>query len=79
MALYIVFDDGKETTWHIGQAGFNAKTICGVEYIQADGHELQHITDMFCIGGNYSIPMPKKGRVIQWFGDIAKTILANIA
>lgn len=80
MALDIVFHDGHELTWHIGQKLpiFSTKQIDAISHIQADGDELQHIMNLFSIDGVFTIPMPKVGRVIRWFGDIAKTIIANI-
>lgn len=86
MALYIVYEGG-ETTWHVGQkADFSAKFINNVTHIQADGDELQYLYKQYGFDVSptlnpkpvYSIPMPTNQRVIRWFGDIAKTILANL-
>lgn len=44
--------------------------IPSIEYVQADGHELSLIVEMF----GDTIPMPRGPMVIRWYGDIAKTI-----
>jgi hypothetical protein len=59
-----------------------------IEFIQADGDELDCIRDLFTTFGEMvpgvgrinqilSIPIPKH-RVVRWYGDIAKTIYFNL-
>lgn len=49
-----------------------------VESIQADGHELEAIRKMFTGPlGISTIPFPDM-RVCRWWGDIARTIHANM-
>ncbi|MFA6309594.1 MAG: hypothetical protein WC677_07675 [Clostridia bacterium] len=51
-----------------------------VNLIQADGYELNHIRRRFTVltdsVGVVTIPIPDRA-VAVWFGDIAKTIVAN--
>ena len=54
-----------------------------ISSLQADGQELEHIWNQY--GQNtyagqivYSIPIPIDKPVVTWFGDIAKTIIANL-
>lgn len=85
MALYIVTNGQQEKVYNIPFRGFNDQTIHSVSHILADGDELETITELFCnrhlVEQNYivipSIPLPKS-RVAIWYGDIAKTILANL-
>lgn len=87
MALYIVFEDGKERGWHVGQRlALDYKQIAKVSHVQADGDELQQIMKQYFFNtmtaysqvGSYSIPIPMDQPVVVWFGDIAKGILGNL-
>lgn len=61
--------------WYVGQnCPVISSRINDVESIQADGHELEHIKDLF----GYNNPNIPKGRVVNIFGDLAKTIVANL-
>ena len=88
MALYIISYSNGDIVRHIpfDHLSFDPRVIDDVKYIQADGHELEAIKKVFehCAVGTvphaimYSIPMPYDRRVVQWWGDIAKTILSNL-
>lgn len=62
--------------------------INNIDYIQADGQELEQIIKIFTyrsfkgISNDYSnclaIPIPNNQRVVIWYGDLAKTIVANL-
>ncbi len=92
MAYYAVMKSGTEHQWHTQNEvpEMIYRNIENVEMLQADGHELQHIIDQYGyktqakygIGDTvtfcYSIPMPKNVQVVRWYGDIAKTIIANL-
>lgn len=79
--LYIVFDSGRERTWHVGEPlPITDAEVFAVKMIQADGDELKHIQDLFhstTSSGSKTIPMPYDRRVAKWYGDIAKTIIGN--
>lgn len=87
MALYVKLQNKERKSFNIP---FDSKAtlylVINLEYIQADGNELEHIQEQYAkklwIGNNpetiYSIPMPNNQRVIRWYGDIAKTILSNL-
>lgn len=73
--LSIQFHSGVERTWHVGKkVPISYQEVNAVNDIQADGHELEHILCMFD-HSNFLIP---KGRVVRIFGDLAKTIVANL-
>lgn len=75
--LYIVFDSGRERTWHVGEPlPMTDAEVFAVKMIQADGDELEHIRDLFCVTSK-TIPIPFNKRVVVWYGDIAKTIIGN--
>ena len=78
--LYIVQKDGDVTTeheWHIGEknplslSGNSSPYVAHVIEVQADGNELDHILTGW---GNLAF---RYGRVIRFFGDDAKFIVAN--
>ncbi|MFA5403946.1 MAG: hypothetical protein WC358_03325 [Ignavibacteria bacterium] len=59
--------------YHIGDVldlGWEDSLIRDIEFIQADGHELNAIVKMF----QGTIPIPQGLRVVRWYGDIARTI-----
>jgi len=72
MALYIVENNTTERIWHIGES-FPYINIDNLNFIQADGDELDFITTKF----GHSIPTPDN-RVVRWYGDIAKTIIFSL-
>ena len=73
--LAIVFNDKKDRVWHIGNTlNITSDEIDSLVFIQADGHELDHIKSMFANPDNIF----PKGRVIKLYGDLAKTIVANL-
>jgi len=73
--LSIQFDSGNVRNWHIGEKNpVPFASVYAVQDIQADGDELEHIHNMFSNSTNI-IP---KGRVVRIFGDLAKTIIANL-
>ena len=71
--LYIVFDSSQpEKEWHVGQnLNLDKEEIFHVVMVQADGRELQLVLSQV-LGLN-----PRK-HVVQFFGDQAKWIVANI-
>lgn len=83
---YVEYEDGRQNTLHVGDGG-NRKdplidnlreAIDQIKMIQADGHELEAIQRKFTGPlGISTIPMPDN-RVCQWWGDIARTIHANM-
>lgn len=83
MALYIVTTKKPDFEWHIGERlELSPEYINTIQYIQADGDELEHIVIEFTLisntYANITIPLPKTKRVVKWYGDIAKTIIANL-
>ena len=84
MALYIVTEGQQEKVFHVPFKRFDDNLIYSVSHIQADGDELEHIKYVFTMKdknqfkSGYSVPMPREERVVRWYGDIAKTILANL-
>lgn len=99
--LVIFTTDGHEITWHVGEPvpemwGKDKKRHNGLDrisFLQADGHELEHITKVFTTQQTVhappgeepasikmdvpSLPMPSKS-VCRWSGDLAKTIYLNL-
>lgn len=84
MSLYITFDtEGVRPApnqpfmnaweWHVGEKNHfvNTAEILHIVAVQADGDELLHIYDKV---RGLKIAT---GRVIRWFGDDAKFIVAN--
>lgn len=65
--------------WYINDKRPSHEAILRVLYIQADGHELEHIKAKFTnyLSQNPTIPIPCN-QVCVWYGDIARTILANL-
>lgn len=51
----------------------NAVALRTVIEVQADGHELKHIHELFT-----NLPYSKCGGVVRWFGDHAAFIAANL-
>lgn len=62
-----------------------------IDFIQADGHELDVIVSSFLAEANVgnetvgdawlkfpTIPVPEKRLVVRWYGDLAKTIYFNL-
>lgn len=58
--------------WHIGETINPALRSADVQSLTADGHELEWINHHFS-----NIPM-HKGRVVTWYGDIAKFIVSAL-
>lgn len=90
MALYIILnptgDTKLEKQWYIGGVKpLNDFEITTISYIQADGDELEHIRVLFThrftadiTHTHCTIPLPINKRIVKWYGDIAKTIIANL-
>lgn len=88
--MYTVFyNNGQETLdLHvddvIDQEAQFIEVVPNIDWIQADGHELDAIQEMFSnrnsIGDpiTYTIPMDRTGCVVRWAGDIARTIHLNL-
>ena len=74
--LYIILEPRREALtshleWHIGEIlHLSWPILRTVISIQADGDELEHIRYLF------PALTATSGRVVSWFGDIAKTITA---
>lgn len=82
MALYIVLTKDEiqpVIQWHVGSE-LPKVDINQIDYIQADGDELFHIIQLFKFRSTdtFTIPIPFDKRVVKWYGDIAKTIIANL-
>lgn len=80
--MYIAtYTNDTNKTFHVGDKIKNEEDeICrlfDVKWIQADGHELEAIRDMFSYAHGHTIPMPH-GQVGRWYGDIARTIHLNL-
>lgn len=71
--LYIVKDFGSEIHWHRGESLPSDLNIHQVVEVQADGEELEMI-----LLRQENLPVPNRGRVMRWFGDHAKFIVANL-
>lgn len=68
--LYINFGKTeREAVWHIGESLPYIETQC-IQFIQADGDELDHIKNQF----GDTIPFSKRP-VQSWYGDFAKSIV----
>lgn len=66
--------------WHIGdKSPIPMRGIHMITDIHADGHELDHIQSKFYCATNKIVTIPLANtRVMSWYGDIAKTIVANL-
>lgn len=60
------------STWHVGTKFHLNFPIAFVDYVQADGDELEHIRHCF---PNLPITL---GGLCKWHGDFAKFIVANL-
>ena len=67
---YCENENGRELSAHVGDRMSSELECMEPRMIQADGHELQAIMDMF----GTTIPYPKGPRVVRWYGDFAKSI-----
>lgn len=84
---YVEYEDDMEDTLHVGDGQHRRDClrmsklkdrIHRVKMIQADGHELEAIQKKFTGPlGICTVPMPDN-QVCQWWGDMAKTIHANL-
>lgn len=67
--------------WYVGKPSPVVHyEVESVTEIEADGEELQYIKDQYTaslIGGS-SMPIPYNKLSARWFGDLAKTIVANL-
>jgi hypothetical protein len=56
--------------------------VSNIDCIQADHDELEYILSQYIMNtltNSYlTIPVPKNKKVATWYGDIAKTIIANL-
>lgn len=77
--LAVILKSGKELIWHVGGKPYSPPEPNQVVEIQADGHELAKIVELFSHGHNVpTIPVPNYRPVVNWYGDLAKTIYAAI-
>lgn len=80
LAIKFKGSKGFSTEWHIGEhLPVSIDSIEEIAMIQADGHELQHITTQYhdIVNNTYTIPIANV-RVMRWCGSIAQTIVANL-
>ena len=64
-----------EKVWYVGQPFLiSDDEIDLIKFIQIDGHELDHIK-YYMVGDSGFIP---EGRIVKIYGDLAKTIVANL-
>jgi hypothetical protein len=81
--LYITVEkeEAQNYTWYVGEKLPYTFTSGGTERfvtnVQADGDELEWLQREFTHSDTCTIPMPRS-RVVQWYGDIAKSIVAAI-
>ena len=66
----------------IGLQSLTSEYVQQVVFIRADGHEALEIQRKFTHAGRQEITIPwnwfSAGQSQTWYGDIAKTILANL-
>lgn len=81
--LHIVFSDALLITAHVGSPLPEYEPHM-VETLQADGHELEKIVELFTTPFKSAstpevctIPLPNR-RVVCWYGDMAKTIASAL-
>ena len=85
---YFITDTFSDINTVIKLIELDEEYIDGIVKIQADGDELEHIYKMFShneyggfIGNKEFYPRPSfipKGKVVTLFGDLARTIVANL-
>ena len=64
---------GRDFEWHVGESPpILYGDVKDVTEVQADGHELDYI-----INNMEGLPIAKT-RVVRWFGDHARFIVANL-
>lgn len=77
MALYIIDKNGEQIgQWHLDSKHVVLKgdvAADDIHHVIADGHELVYIIHNF-----KNIPNGRKIGIFTWYGDIAKTIVANL-
>ncbi len=73
--LYIGFEGSDEGSleWHIGEPIAIDLDFENVQFVQADGEELEYIRRNFS-----NLPMATNKHAPRWFGDLAKLIVANL-
>ena len=59
-------------TWHVGKK-MPDDYIHLIEFVQAHGDELQEIYRQFA-----HLPQARLAKVVRWYGDHAKFIVANL-
>ena len=72
--LYFVTDNGRAHSWHVGTLVTGKVDPQKVTEVQADGDELEFIVKLFAVNFEITIPMVVTARILNWYGDIAKTI-----
>lgn len=71
--LYIRLENGEQIRWHVGTETPTAYAD-EVRELQADGDELDYISDKFGIAAL----VPKGQKVVRYYGDQARFILGNL-
>lgn len=69
--MYIVMKHVPQIIWHVGEI-LPIFELDEVNFVQADGDELEHIRSMF------PALTPTNKRIVCWVGDIAKTIAVKL-
>ena len=72
-----------EITWNTEAWDIVIPAVEDVEVLEATGVELEEIQNLFCDYQHdgtfsYSVPMPRERSKAVWYGDIARTIYANL-
>jgi hypothetical protein len=91
MSFYAHFIDDTGRTWNVSSKGNSVLTddeLSKMEYLQADGDELDYIKSQYAQHYDwetrpdkvYNTMMPgrKAPRVMRWYGDIGRTIAFNL-
>ena len=72
--LYIRLENGQQIKWNVGTETPTSYAD-EVYELQADGDELDYISDKF---GLIAAPRPKGQQVVRYYGDQARFILGNL-
>ncbi len=75
--MCITLKSGEDVAWYVNDTtAYHLKEpefIANVVSVFADGHELEHIENSFA-----NVPFRRVKRVVSWYGDMAKFIVANL-
>ena len=76
--LYFVTNNDDVHPWHVGTPMVDSFKARNITEVQADGDELMFIIRLFELNQGMTIPMAITARVMNWYGDIAKTIACYV-